>query len=372
MKIGILGTRGIPNAYGGFEQFASFLAEGLVARGHEVFVYNSSAHPYQAEIWQGVRIIHRKDPENKLGSFGQFIYDFNCLADARKRTFDIVLHLGYTSSSVWHWLWPKHAINITNMDGLEWKRTKYSKLTRHFLKRAEYWAAKNSDRLIADSRGIQEYLHQKYQKASVYIPYGARVFDHPDQSVMNEWSLAPKNYCLLIARMEPENNIGMIIEGYLQSGLTMPLMIVGNIQNKYGSRLRKKYLQKQIVFSEGIYDQIKLNNLRYFAYLYFHGHSVGGTNPSLLEAMACSCKIIAHSNPFNRAILEDKALYFEQADGVAVAIKASLVHYGTMEENALFNLQKIISTYNWPTIVDQYEHQFHVEFQAKKSAQLAK
>src|SRR5436190_17197589 len=151
MKIGILGTRGIPNAYGGFEQFAEHLSAGLVKKGHEVVVYNSSLHPYQHEQWHGVQIIHCKDPENKLGTAGQFFYDWNCINDARKRDFDIVLHLGYTSDSLWHWRWPRKAINIVNMDGLEWKRSKYNRVTQRFLKWAESLAANNADILIADS-----------------------------------------------------------------------------------------------------------------------------------------------------------------------------------------------------------------------------
>ena len=125
IKIGILGTRGIPNAYGGFEQFAQYLAAGLVKMGHSVTVYNSSTHPFRESNWEGVEIVHCYDPENKIGTAGQFVYDYNCIRDAAKRNFDILLQLGYTSSSVWHRYWPKNAVNIVNMDGLEWKRTKY-------------------------------------------------------------------------------------------------------------------------------------------------------------------------------------------------------------------------------------------------------
>ena len=133
LKIGILGTRGIPNHYGGFEQFAEYLSLGLVQRGHDVYVYNSANHPYQNAEWNDVQIIHCKDPESKLGTFGQFFYDLNCINDARKRNFDILLHLGYTSDSVWHRRWPKNTINMMNMDGLEWMRSKYNKPTKWFL-----------------------------------------------------------------------------------------------------------------------------------------------------------------------------------------------------------------------------------------------
>ena len=130
LKIGILGTRGIPNHYGGFEQFAEHLSVCLFQRGHDVAVYNSSLHPYKQNEWNGVQIIHCRDWEHKIGTAGQFFYDLNCINDARKRNFDVLLHLGYTSDSVWHWRWPKKTVNIINMDGLEWQRSKYNKPTQ--------------------------------------------------------------------------------------------------------------------------------------------------------------------------------------------------------------------------------------------------
>src|ERR1700761_6048873 len=166
LKIGILGTRGIPNRYGGFEQCAEYLALGLVAKGHKVWVYNSHSHEYQGSEWKDVQIIHCKDPEDKMGTFGQFVYDLNCIKDARKRDFDILLQLGYTSNSIWYPLWPKYCSNVVNMDGLEWKRSKYNKYVQRFLKTAERWAAEHGDVLIADSVGIQQHLKEAYNKPS--------------------------------------------------------------------------------------------------------------------------------------------------------------------------------------------------------------
>ena len=180
MKIAILGTRGIPNHYSGFEQFAEFFSVYLAENGHDVYVYNSHDHLYQEKTYKGVHIIHQYDPEYKLGTFGQFIYDFNCIMDSRKRDFDIILQLGYTSNSIWFFLLPKKPIIITNMDGLEWKRSKYSKPVQQFLKFAERLAVKSSNHLISDSLGIQTYLKEKYEVTSTYIPYGAKVFENPN------------------------------------------------------------------------------------------------------------------------------------------------------------------------------------------------
>ena len=358
MKIGILGTRGIPNAYGGFEQFAQHLAKGLVEKGHDVSVYNSSNHPHKASTWSGVNIIHCYDPESKIGTAGQFIYDYNCIQDAKKREFDILLQLGYTSSSIWHRFWPKKTTHIVNMDGLEWKRTKYNKFTQRFLKWAESLAVNYGDVLIADSTGIKDYIRKRYQKEAVYIPYGADIPEAFSQSILNLFQLDANQYYLLIARMEPENNIEPVILGYLQSSKPHPLVIVGSTENKYGQFLLKKYASNNIRFQGAVYDQAALNALRHYSALYFHGHSVGGTNPSLLEAMACGCNIVAHENEFNRDILSDSASYFSTADEVKKIMNEPL-NNSLVTDRKQKNLEKIRSIFTWEKIIDDYENVFH-------------
>lgn len=358
LSIGILGTRGIPNRYGGFEQCAEYLALGLVAKGHEVWVYNAHNHEYKDAIWKGVRIIHCNDPEHKVGTAGQFIYDLNCLLDARKRKFDILLQLGYTSNSIWHMLWPKHSKNIVNMDGLEWKRSKYSKKVQSFLKVAEKWAANNADVLVADSIGIQQHLKETYQKESTFIPYGATVFNQPDDSVLASYALQPYDYHLLIARMEPENNIELIIKGVIAAKSAKKLMIIGNPTNSFGAYLQATYgHHEEIVFLGAIYDLRIINNLRHFSCLYFHGHSVGGTNPSLLEAMASSALIVAHNNVFNQSILGEDAYYFNTDREISQLLLTN-IDKSENEEKLNNNLQKIDTRYSWNKIVDEYEAVF--------------
>lgn len=357
MKIGILGSRGIPNAYGGFEEFAQRLSQGLVQKGHEVFVYNSSLHPYVEKQWQGINIIHCKDWEDKIGTAGQFIYDFNCISDARKRNYDILLQLGYTSNSVWFWRWPNHSINVVNMDGLEWQRTKYSKLTRQFLKKAEAWAANHGDCLVADSTSVQERLLERYNRLSTYIPYAADIFNDEDVAFLEDLALKPGQYYLLIARMEPENNIEMIIEGYIQSIGDHPIVIVGDTKNKSGKTWSAKYAGAKIKFLGGVYDKKILNNLRFFSRRYFHGHSVGGTNPSLLEAMACRCNIAAHDNPFNRAVLANCANYFSNANDVSEILNSALDPI-IARQWAEKNIEKMQTTYSWDCIISAYEKLF--------------
>src|SRR5690606_32778777 len=148
---------------------------------------------------------------HKLGTAGEFFYDVNCINDSRKRKFDVLLPLGYTSDSIWHWRWPSHTVNLVNMVGLEWMRSKYNKPTQRFLRWAESNAARKAHTMIADSPGIQKYLAAKYSRKPVYIPYGATAFneEEADASILLKYDLTPGNYDLLIARMEPENNIEM-------------------------------------------------------------------------------------------------------------------------------------------------------------------
>lgn len=356
LRIGILGTRGIPNHYGGFEQFAEYLSTGLVAKGHEVFVYNSHNHPYDSDTWNNVQLIHCYDPENQLGSFGQFIYDLNCILDARRRNFDVILMLGFTSSSAWGWFYPQQSTLIFNMDGLEWKRTKYSKPVQKFLLLAEKLAVRFSHYHIADSVVIQSYLKHKYAIASEHIPYGAEILHNEDESLLKEFGVEKNEYYILMARMAAENNIEMILDGFHASNSNKKFLVVGSVNNTLGKQLEYKFRNdKRIVFTGGIYNHPqKIHSLKYYSCLYFHGHSVGGTNPSLLEAMASRAVVAAHENAFNRAVLNDDAFYFSSWYEVKGIIETT-----THNEQQLVminnNLKKISEQYNWDTVISKYE-----------------
>lgn len=353
MKIGILGTRGIPNHYGGFEQFAEFFATYAVNKGHEVSVYNSHSHPYKEQEFKGVKIIHCYDPENKIGTSGQFVYDLNSILDARKRNFDIILQLGYTSSSVWFSLHPKNAIVITNMDGLEWKRTKYSKIVQKVLQIAERIAVKKSDYLISDSIGIQKYIQKKYKKESTYIAYGAHNFNNPNPEILKEYQVEPDNFNMIMARFEPENNLDMVLEGVTLSESKNPLLVIGNHNTKYGTYLKNKFkTNTNILFIGAVFNLNHLDNLRFYSNLYFHGHTVGGTNPSLLEAMASKALVAAHNNDFNKGVLKENAFYFSTAEEVKKIVE-TVKKIDTLQfvEN---NYAAIASIFNWEKINEQY------------------
>jgi glycosyltransferase involved in cell wall biosynthesis len=354
MKIGILGTRGIPNQYGGFEQLAEYLSVGLLEKSFEVYVYNTHNHSYQEKTWNGVHIVHCFNPEQKLKTAGQFIYDLNCIRDARKRNFDVLLILGYTSISIWGRLFPKKATIIINMDGLEWKRNKYAGRIRKFLFYAEKLAVKSCDYFIADSLAIQKYLQSKYNVPSTFIAYGAEIPGRPQESDLEEKGLIKHNYFLIIARMEPENNIEMVLDGFSSSSSNKKMIVIGNPTNQFGNYLQNKFRHDtRITFIGALYDKAKLHSLKSFSTLYFHGHSAGGTNPSLLEAMASGALIAANNNEFNVSLLGKDAYYFMDADEVKHLVEevSHGIKENTMIEN---NIRKIREQFTWTKIIDQY------------------
>lgn len=369
MNIAIISTRGIPNNYGGFEQFAEYISVGLVQRGHDVTVYSPHFHSYKKSEYQGVKIKHIYSPESWMGSsVGSFFYDFLSLRDAlKKEKFDIIYEAGYTSI-VPAYIWfnvkkIKYPIFTTNMDGLEYKRSKFNKWVQKFIFWEERVTVKYSHYLIADNEGVQDYYKEKYGKESKFMAYGANILDNYNELFLKEFDLQSNNYFLLIARFEPENNIESVIQGYLESNQKgiKPLVIIGKTDTSYGKLLVKKYSEnKSIRFIGGIYDFNTINSIRYFSTVYFHGHSVGGTNPSLLEAMAAGCFIIANDNVFNKTVLNDAAIYFTSPKDISLILDN--IDSTIKKEKVLFvekNLRRIKTDYSWEKLVDEHEKYFY-------------
>src|SRR5688572_1301554 len=355
LKIAIPGTRGIPNQYGGFEQLAEHLSVGLAEKGYSVTVYNSHRHSFTGKKWKNVTVVHCHEPGNWMGAGGQFIYDLNCIRHSRKQEYDIVLFHGYTSNSVWGWLYPKKAVIISHMDGLEWKRSKYSGPVQQFLKYAEQLAVKYSQFFIADSEFIQSYLKNKYGISSKYIPYGAEIYNNENPAYLEEFKVIPDNYYVLMARIEPENNIEMILEAFHQSSSAKKFLVLGNTANKFGRKMAGKFSgDPRILFAGAVYDAARTHSLKYYSSVYFHGHSVGGTNPSLLEAMASRALVAAHKNPFNQEVLQQNGLYFASVSDLKNIINEA--HGKELKEKMISNnLDTIRKKFSWDKVIDQYE-----------------
>jgi glycosyltransferase involved in cell wall biosynthesis len=360
MKIAITGTRGIPNRYGGFEQFAQKLSVGLAAKGHEVWVYNTKFHAYKEASYRGVGIVTKSSPEKLLGPPANYLYDFTCLRDAIRRKADIILECGFASAApAYPYLNLKKNRLITHMDGMEWKRTKWGKQTRRLIRKSIVKAIQYSDALVCDHLEMLKFYAMNYGLKPVYIPYGADIMGAGDKTVLEAFNLAAGEYYLVTARLEPENNIRNIILGYLGAGLTEPLIVVGDYSGNYGRKIWREFKdQEQIIFAGAIYHEESLDNLRYYSKALVHGHSVGGTNPSLLEAMAAGAWIIAHDNPFNRFTLEEDALYFNSIEQLTLQLRDLENRLPASQEMIKNNLEKIRTDYQWDDIIKRYEGLF--------------
>lgn len=363
LRIAILGARGIPASYGGFETFAEQLATRLAARGHQVTVYaEGGEHPVADTVYQGVRVRTRRRP--RWGAASVLAYDCACLWDAR-RGYDLVYMLGY--GAAWACWWPRvFGVPVwINVDGLEWARSKWGRVARIYLRLMEWVSSWAATRVIADAQAIADRFRHLYPRRAPceFIAYGADVIDESSigTEVLSKWGVEPYRYLLVVARPEPENHIREIIEGYLQYRGEWPLVVVGDISGATSyQRQLLKMGSPRIRFVGGVYDARLLQGLRIYAAAYLHGHSVGGTNPSLLEALACGNWVIAHDNPFNREVARDAAGYFRTSEQLA----ACLEDWGHREpeerrERAEHARQVVQLFYDWEQITDAYESLMH-------------
>jgi rhamnosyltransferase len=261
---------------------------------------------------------------------------------------------------------------VANVDGLEWKREKFNKLEKFILLASERAAVTFADVIVADSKEIKKYIEERYKKEAVYITNGvdapqAEKWDKQKLSgqgfLKENTALLPNGYWLAVARLEPENNIHVIIQAFLKSNSNKKLVIIGNFASKKYQRhvlkiLEDKNAGERVILTGAIYDLNLLNMLRQNCFAYIHGHSVGGTNPTLLEAMSMKNIIIAHNNEFNREVGGQTTLYFKDVTDLAAKIEEienkpdSFAH---IKEAAY---SRVLSNYSWTDIVEEYDKLF--------------
>jgi len=353
MKLAILGARGIPARYGGFETFAEQLAVRLVERGHEVTVFCEATENVLGQ-YKGVKLSYVS--ARNYGPLTTIAYDAACLWQARS-SFDVIYMLGYGSSALC-WLPRLWGTEVwINMDGLEWARGKWGALARFYFRCAEKIAMLTANRIVADAAAIEANLafRHKLMTPCDVIPYGCDIVNNARVEELAPLGLTPRSYYLAVCRFEPENHVREIIEGFLASKSHAKLILVGDDKrnSKYVQMLGR-YVDERLVFAGPIYQKAKIQALRYFCRAYLHGHSVGGTNPSLLEAMGCGNVIIAHDNPFNREVLGRSALFFSAPRDLAVAIDT--VDVGALDLAALKStvVHRVGQYYTWNRITDHY------------------
>jgi glycosyltransferase involved in cell wall biosynthesis len=353
--IAILGTRGIPARYGGFETFADEIAVRLVRQGVAVTVYCEVDSERESLVdYQGVQL--RYVPVPRLGPLTTIIFDLQCLLLARK-DFDVVYVLGYGASLFCFIprLWGKEV--WINMDGVEWARSKWSWLARGWLRGMEAVAMWTPNRIIADALAIRAHLLMRHGRLPhcTVIPYGAAIVTNAETSHLDEWGVRPGEYYLVVCRLEPENHVLEILQGFADSDSDYPLLVLGNHQS--GTEYVRQLLEvrdPRIMMLGTIFDQTKLQALRFYSRAYFHGHSVGGTNPSLIEAMGCGNVVIAHDNPFNREVAAGSACYFKRAQDIPVLLRELNNNETERIRMGLAAKDRVTDSYTWDAITKAY------------------
>lgn len=356
LRIALVGTRGVPARYGGFETCVEEVGSRLVERGHDVVVYCRRLSD---------------DRSTELGAYkGMSLVHFGAL---KRRSLETLSH---TALSVQHLVRHRtHAAVVfnaanapflpalraaripvaTHVDGLEWKRDKWGGAGRRYYLLAERLAVKWSNALIADAVGIQEYYLDKFGKPTDLITYGAPVLDRAGDHRLAELGLVSGGYHLVVARFEPENHVDMIVEGYVASNAELPLIVVGSAPyaDVYTHWVHS-LADDRVTFLGGVWDQELLDQLYANAFTYLHGHSVGGTNPSLLRALGASAATTAFDVNFNREVLGDAGRFFGDAAGVRARIEESETDVSqTVEFGMLARIQA--KRYDWDEVTDRYE-----------------
>jgi glycosyltransferase involved in cell wall biosynthesis len=244
-----------------------------------------------------------------------------------------------------------------NMDGLEWSRAKWGPIARWYLRGAEAIAMRTPNRIIADAAAIKANLQSRYRRLPPcdVIPYGCEIVSDADAEKLNSFGLDPGSYYLVVCRFEPENHVKEIIEGFLGTATPARLVLVGDCgrQSAYVKSLTVLKDQR-LLFTGPIYNKSVLQALRYFCRAYLHGHSVGGTNPSLLEAMGCGNIVIAHDNPFNREVLGGSGLLFSAPKALSTCIQTMECGGMDLARMKVAVVERATEYYTWSRITDYY------------------
>jgi glycosyltransferase involved in cell wall biosynthesis len=355
----ILGTRGVPSQHGGFETAAERLSLHLASKGWGVSVYcqedSSGNEVIREEIWRGVRRIIVPTPYG--GSFGSVLFDWKCAQDAVRRPGRILI-FGYNTAIFDLAFMRKSRPFIMNMDGFEWKRSKWSLPVKAWFWLNEQAGGRGGTTLVADNPEIETYLRRHYPKAQIeMIPYGAPRVTEASTTPLASMDLSSDSYFIVICRIEPENSVLEIVKAFSETSRRCKLCVLGDLDtktNRYHRRLRQ-VAGSNVIFPGAIYDQNIVKSLRFHARAYCHGHRFGGTNPSLVEALGAGNAIIAHDNPFNRWTAGAGQFYFNTGEDLGLLF-ARLDDPSTDLSVAR---RKAVERYNdgltWQTVFAQYE-----------------
>jgi len=358
VKIALIGTRGVPARYGGFETCVEEVGRRLVDRGHAVTVFcrtpvGGEDEAERLDDYLGMRLVHL--PTVRKRSLETLSHTALSVFHSSLRDTDAAVVFNAANAPLLPVLRARRIPVATHMDGLEWQRAKWGPVGQRYYRAAESLAVRWSQELIADARGIADYYTEEFRASSTLIAYGAPVLTMAAADRIEEFGLFPGKYHLVVARFEPENHVLEIVQGYQRSNADLPLVVVGSAPyaDEYTAQVRAA-AGDQVRLLGGVWDQEQLDQLYYHALTYLHGHSVGGTNPSLLRAAGAGTYTIAYDVAFNREVLGRTAAYFSTGEDVAREVMTAEADPARILDEGL-QLQHDIGRYNWEDVADKYE-----------------
>lgn len=352
LSIAMVGTRGVPARYGGFETAVEEVGSRLAERGHRVVVYCRPGDGERPAEYRGMELVHKGAMHRR--SLETLSHTGLSVAHLLRHRTDVALVFNAANSPYLPLIRAARIPVATHVDGLEWKRDKWKGTGRRYYRLAESAAVRWSDGLIADAQGIADYYREEFHAPTRLIAYGApRVAEESD--LLAGLGLEPQGYHLLVARFEPENHVHTIVDGYRRSGARLPLIVVGSAPyaDAYTARVHD-LADDRVRFLGGVWDQRLLDQLYANAFSYLHGHSVGGTNPSLLRAIGAGAPTLAYDVVFNREVLGDSGAYFTtEADVAGVVEAAEADPAGHPARRAATRARA--AGYDWDDVAGKYE-----------------
>jgi len=359
LKIAIIGTRGIPANYGGFETFAEECAAGLVARGHHVTVYGRSHYISRTlKSCRGAELVVL--PTLRWKYTDTVVHSLLSILHAVPRRYDLIL-ICNAANSVFAWIPRILGIPVVvNVDGIERRRQKWSRLGKAYYYLGEHFSVWLPNAIVTDARVMEQYYRDRYGASSVFIPYGAATEKPSSREALDRFGIEPEEYFLYVSRLEPENNAHLVVGAFEKVRTSKRLVIVGD------APYAKDYIQRvrstrdpRILFTGFVYGDY-YRQLQAFAFCYVHATEVGGTHPALLEAMGQGNIVLANGTPENREVLQDAGLVYamNSADDLARQMQDVADHPERYSRFKAAALERARTAYSWESVVRQYEQLF--------------
>jgi glycosyltransferase involved in cell wall biosynthesis len=356
-KLFILGIRGVPAQHGGFETFAENLSVFLTCRGWQVTVYcqEPSGDSIWNSEWKDVQRVHI--PVTRSGAVGTVIFDLKATRHALTQD-GLFLTLGYNTAIFNVMQRIKGQTNVINMDGIEWRRDKWGVIAKTWFWLNERIGCWVGNHLVADHPRIKDHLATRVSADKItMIPYGGDEVLEADASLLHPYGLEPGRYSIIIARPEPENSFLEMVRAFSRKRRDHTLVVLGNFdpnQNAYHRQVMNA-ASDEVIFPGAIYDAPVVQALRFYSRFYLHGHRVGGTNPSLVEALGAGCAVIAHDNHFNRWVAGENAAYFADEAACSQLFVQLLTDDNRLASMRAASRREFQARFTWEHILSQYE-----------------